>query len=170
LPKTIFAFVFFEKRRKFMSCNWELYELRVRVWTKAKNYPGRGYRGMGMMFWNVRLAHQQALGIPAFKPDSKGNCNFKTVFDQLVRLKKIPFSCPTSSENQAPFGRLQGASRDKELLSAAVLFLHRRDESDLVSETTGIGVLLEGVNVQFTEAQPVYHAHLIGNSARTVNF
>ncbi len=152
-----------------MSCNWELYELRVRVWIKADKYPGRGYLGSGMLFWDVKLSHFDTLAIPEFKSDSKGFCNFKTVFDRLAKLKTIPFDCP-GSQNQNPFGRLQGASRDKEVLPAAFLFLHRRDQSDVASETTGIGVLLEGVTVPFTDTQPVYHAHLIGNSATTVNF
>ncbi len=153
-----------------MSCNWELYELRIRVWIKAEKYPHRGYFGHGMMFWNVRLTHFDTLSIPEFKPDSKGFCNFKTVFDRLIKLKAIPFECPSSSDNQGPFGRLQTAHRNKEAFSAAVLFLHRRDQSDLASETTGIGVLLEGVSVPLTDAQPVYHAHLTGNSASPVNF
>jgi len=153
-----------------MSCNWELYELRLRVWIKAEKLRGRGFSGLGMMLWNVMLDHQKSLGIPEFKPDSKGNCNFKAVFDQLIKLKKISFNCPSSSENQGPFGRLQGAKQKNELLPAAFLFLHRRDQSDLASETTGIGILLEGVSVPFTDSQPVYHAHIVGNSASPVNF
>jgi hypothetical protein len=153
-----------------MSCNWELFELRLRVWIKANKYPQRGYFGNGMMLWDVRLEHQFNLGIPAFKPDSKGNCNFKSVFTALAGIKKIPFTCPASNENRSPFGRLQVAQRNKEVLPAAFLFLHRRDQSDISSETTGIGILLEGVTVLFTKAQPVFHADLSGNSASTVNF
>lgn len=153
-----------------MSCNWELFELRLRVWLKAEKYPQRGYVGLGMMFWEVFL-DLSTFGIQPKPKDSADICGFKAIFEQLVQKRVIPFSCnKNNADNQAPFGRIQTASRKGETFPAAFLFLHRRDQSDLTGETTGIGILLEEVFVPVAVSTPTYYAHLFGKSASKKNF
>ena len=74
-----------------MSCNWEFFELRVIVFTKAIEAGGRGLAGQGPKFFSVTL-DLRSLGIPDFQ-GSNYTCNFTTIFSQLISKRAIPFAC-----------------------------------------------------------------------------
>lgn len=152
-----------------MSCNWELLELRVVIWTKAIKSPFRGYAGQGVMFYGV-FPDIQSLGIGSFQGQNN-SCNFRQVFSELVKLKKIPFNCSKNDKyNQSSFLRIQTAERNNELLPGAKLYVHRRDQSDLASKTTGKGIVLDNVKISLTTAtQKSYYIYLLGDSASLVN-
>lgn len=156
-----------------MGCNWELYEFRVRVFYKLgdKSIPRHGsrYVGVGSQFFDV-FPDLKTLGIGNFQ-GSNNNCDFKSVFNQLIKLKMIPFNCPQGSNTGNHFSRIQIAERDKEHLPAAKLYVHKRNDSELSSETTGIGIWMEGVDVVFTSASNgAYYIQLIGDDAGSVNY
>jgi len=152
-----------------MSCNWELLELRVVIWTKAIKSPFRGYAGQGVMFYGV-FPDIQSLGIGGFQGQNN-SCNFRQVFSELVKLKTIPFSCSKNDKyNQNSFLIIQTAERNNELLPGAKLYVHRRNQSDLASKTTGEGIVLDNVKISLTAAaQQSYYIDLLGDSASLVN-
>ncbi|MEZ5584665.1 MAG: hypothetical protein R3F37_19550 [Candidatus Competibacteraceae bacterium] len=152
-----------------MSCNWELLELRVVIWTKAIKSPFRGYAGQGVMFYGV-FPDIQSLGIGSFQGQNN-SCNFRQVFSELVKLKKIPFNCSKNDKyNQSSFLRIQTAEHNNELLPGAKLYVHRRNQSDLASKTTGEGIVLDNVKISLTTAaQKSYYIYLLGDSASLVN-
>jgi hypothetical protein len=145
-----------------MSCNWELFEFRVVVF--HPRHPT-----MFMRFWNV-YPDLSSLGIGDFQ-GSNDSCNFKSVFSELASLKTIPFSFRKiiNGINGNPFNIAQSCERNKLTLRAAKLYVHRRDESDLSSLTTGIGVLLDRVTIPYTAAVPIYYIQLSGEAASLVN-
>ena len=164
-----------------MGCNWEMYELRLMVWTTAKKSPaGRFTRGqVGVQFDSVGL-DLATLSMQSVTPkDSTDACSFKAIFDQLAKLKTIPFGFSRKIiktdrfylDPPTHFMRLQTAEQKNEVLPAAVLYVHKRGQSDHTSITTGIGVLLEDVTVTFTSSdQNSYYVQLFGASGKTVNF
>ncbi len=145
-----------------MSCNWELFELRVAVF--HPRHPE-----MFMRFWNV-YPDLSPLGIGDFQ-GFNDICNFKSIFSELVTLKTIPFSFRKiiNGINGNPFNIAQECERNKLTLRAAKLYVHRRDQSDLSSLTTGIGVLLDRVTVPFTAAMSIYYVQFSGEEASLVN-
>lgn len=156
-----------------MGCNWELYELKLIVWVKGKKVLTRGFIGNGLTFYSVTLDFH-TLGINGFK-GSNNHCDFKSVFNELARLKFIPFMIgkggPQYYNPMSHFGRLQTAEKNNETLPAAMLYVHTRTQGDAASQTTGLGVLLEGVTVGFTAAgESGAYAHLFADSASTRNF
>lgn len=153
-----------------MSCNWELFELRMVIWIKAIKSPFRGYAGQGVMFYGV-FPDTQSLGISSFQGQNSG-CNFRQVFSELVKLKTIPFNCSKNDNyNQSSFLRIQTAEHNNELLPGAKLYVHRRNQSDLASKTTGEGIVLDNVKISHTvAAKQSYYIDLLGDSASLVNF
>lgn len=156
-----------------MGCNWELYELKLIVWVKGTKAPTRGFAGLGVTFYSVTLDFH-TLGISGFQGNNN-HCDFKSVFGELKRMKFIPFMIgkggPAHYDPMSHFGRLQTAEKNKEKLPAAMLYVHMRRQEDMTSQTTGLGVLLEGVTVGFTAtSQGGAYAHLFGDTASTRNF
>ena len=151
-----------------MGCNWELFELRVIVWpndAKPPNVP----IGQGLFFIGVYL-DLRTLGIADFE-GRNDYCNFKTVFSHLIQLKALPFTCKQKTNPGPEFGRVQAPERNNELLIGAQLYVHRRDQSEIASITTGIGVMLDDVNVAFTSVNNgIYYVQLFGKKASRVNF
>jgi hypothetical protein len=145
-----------------MSCNWDLYELRVVVF-----HPHHDV--MAMRFWKV-YPDLGSLGINDFQ-GSNDSCNFKSVFSELATLKTIPFSFRkiTLGIYGNPFNIAQVCEQNKVTLRAAKLYVHRRNQSDISSLTTGIGVLLDRVTIPYTAAVPNYYVYLSGEKASLVN-
>ena len=151
-----------------MSCNWELFEFRVIVMFKLAAQSGSRYVGLGGLFWEVK-PDIATLGIGDFQ-GSNDFCDFKTVFSQLSKLKMIPFVCPQQANTGNAFSRVQVAEKDKEHLPAAKLFVHRRDEEDIVSDMRGPTVWLQGVDVGFTAVNGgFYYAQLRGDASGLLN-
>jgi len=152
-----------------MSCNWEFFELRVIVFTKAIEAGGRGLAGQGPKFFSVTL-DLRSLGIPDFQ-GSNYTCNFTTIFSQLISKRAIPFACSQKNNEQGNFGIVEAAGRNKEILPAAKLYVHNQKQSDGVSVSTGFGVLLQGVKVISTFVNNGdYYMHLSGHEASSLNF
>src|SRR3954468_115136 len=131
------------------SCDWEILELRVLIFNRgAKAKTSGNFWGQPLwQFFNVSV-DLKSLGINGFK-GSKSYCDFKTPFSALVKLKKIPFSFMREviEPNMLNFGNLQSAQSKKVSFTAAKLYVQHRDEGELISNVTGIGILLEGVTV-----------------------
>jgi hypothetical protein len=145
-----------------MSCNWDLFEFRVVVL-----HPNHSV--MPMRFWNV-YPDLSSLGISDFQ-GSNDSCNFKSVFSELAKWKTIPFGFRKiiNGIHGNPFNMAQEAERKKLTLNAAKLYVHRRNQSDLSSLTTGIGVLLDSVTIPYTATVPNYYVYLSGDKASLVN-
>lgn len=120
-------------------------------------------------FFNV-MPDLSALGIGDFQ-GSGNDCNFKSVFGKMVELNAMPFSFPKEriKPDRLNFSNLEAAERNGKTFRAAKLYVHRRDQSDLSSLTTGIGMLLENVTIILTAKVPVFYVHLSGESANMVN-
>jgi hypothetical protein len=73
---------------------------------------------------------------------AQNDCNFKTVFSELVRENDATSFRPKRSKATDSTGNLQAFERVS-IFWAAKLYVHRRDQSDASSLTTGIGMLLE---------------------------
>lgn len=156
-----------------MGCNWELFELRVEVFyklgDKAKPNHGARYVGSGSTFFRV-FPDLKTLGIGEFE-GKNNDCNFKSVFNQLIKLKMLHFNCSQSSNPGNHFSRMQVAERDKEHLPAAKMYVVRSDQAEQTAKTTGLGIWMEGVDVVFTYANSgAYHIELIGDRAGAINF
>lgn len=152
-----------------MPCNWELFELRVTVWTPpAMKASGRGYAGAGVKFWSVS-PDLRRFGIGGFQGHNN-DCDFESVFKQLVQKRAIVFSCSSNGSNQSGFTRLKNAEQKLELLPAAKLYVHRRDESDIDSDLRGVGVLLERVQAHASTANGGYYIDLSAGAASPLNF
>ena len=122
-------------------------------------------------FFNVSV-DLQSLAISNFQ--RVGNyCNFRDVFRELVKLKWIPFGFTNEiiRSDRLNFGNLQAGERNNLTFRAAKLYVHRRDQSDILSELMGDGVLLEGVKVAFSYINNGNHyVTLSGDSANSINF
>lgn len=147
-----------------MGCNWELFELRVIVW------PNEGQFSQGLFFVDV-YPDLRTLGLPDFEGHNDF-CNFRPVFNQLIKLKTLPFACRQKSNPGTEFARIQTAERTNELLLGAKLYVHRRDKSEFdTTNINGVGIVLDDVKVAFTSINNgSYYAQLFGNSARRENF
>jgi hypothetical protein len=135
--------------------------------TSTGNFSGEVY----WKFFNVRV-DLRSLGLGDFQGSGEA-CNFKTVFSELAKLKIIPFSFASErlEKGRPDFGNLQGGQLSNSTLRAAKLYVHRRDQSDHSSDTTGVGVLLESVKVATAlKSEKGYYAILTGDSANLVNF
>ncbi len=154
-----------------MKCNWELFELRVAIFLRGqKHKPTGNFTGQILLeFFNV-MPDLGTIGIGDFQ-GSGDDCNFKSVFSQMVELNAMPFSFLKEKirPDRLNFGNLQAAERNGITYRAAKLYVHRRDQSDLSSLTTGIGMLLENVTIIFTAKGPMFYVHLSGESANMVN-
>lgn len=155
-----------------MSCDWEIFELRVLIYLRGAKVPVTGnFIGQNQWeFFNVQV-DASSLGVPNFQ-GSGGNCNFTAVFSQLAKLKKIPFNFGVDVKRTGGLGfdNLESAYRQKLPLKAAKLFVHRRGLPDTVSSMVLPGILLENVTVDFASKTPTFNALLSGASANTVNF
>jgi hypothetical protein len=151
-----------------MSCNWELFEFRALIMLTLAAKSGTHYLGLGALFWEV-IPDLRTFGISDFQ-GSNDYCDFKSVFDQLAKLKRIHFRCPQKSNTGHQFGRIQAAERDKEHLPIAKLFVHRRDDDNGASDLKGATIWLQGVDVLFTVIdKDNYYVQLSGDSAGTMN-
>ncbi len=156
-----------------MPCNWELYELRMVIFIRGEKNKSTG-NFSGEVYWeflNVRV-DLRSLGLGDFQ-GSGDACNFKTVFSELVKLKIIPFSFANErlEKGKPNFDNLRAGQSSNSTLRAAKLYVHRRDQSDHSSDTTGVGVLLEGVKVAIAlKSDKGYYVTLTGDSANQVNF
>ena len=152
-----------------MGCNWELFELRVVVFTNGVRASGRGFAGQGATFEAIYL-NLRTLGISDFR-GSNNSCDFQSVFNELIKLKTLPFNFTQNGDVSNYFGKIESAQRNKEKFPAAKLYVHRHDQSGEHSKSAGVGVLLEDVQVDFTNINNGrYHIHLSGGSARPVNY
>ena len=148
-----------------MNFEWQFFS------GEKKNKGNGNFSGQASWeFFNISL-DLASNGIGNFQ--SSGNvCNFKAVFSQLVKLKKIPFGFLNEKiqKNQLNIGNLQAAERNKLTLIAAKLYVHSRNQSDSISNITGAGVLLEGVKVdKIYTGNKSYEIALSGDSANLVN-
>ena len=124
-----------------MTCNWEYFDLILRVYPNAKKVNGR-IEGNGWTFANVTL-DLLSLGIADFQGKNY-TCNFSFVFSELAKMKLIRASLPFQVrqlhidgnrknrtrviEQRDSFLMLQKAEKDQNKLSAAHLFVLRRDQ------------------------------------------
>lgn len=151
-----------------MGCNWELFEMRVIVWPSDVKSP-QGQIGQGLFFVDV-YPDLRSFGIPDFQGHND-QCNFSSVFSQLIKFKALHFSCRQKNNQGGEFARVQKAEQDNETLLGAQLYVHRRDRSEMDTIMTGIGMMLDDVTVAFTSAHNgIYHAQLFGKKASRVNF
>jgi hypothetical protein len=155
------------------GCNWELYELRVIVFTNAAEGGSRGLVGAGPKFFSVTLDIPK-LGIGEFK-GSGLDCNFTVVFNELIKRKALAFACRQKDNDGNHFSRVQAAQRNKENLPGAKLYVHLRGgispKNIYPEKITELGVLLLGVTVKTSVLnKDVFYIHLEGNEASPVNF
>lgn len=155
-------------------CNWELFELRVAMYLRGEKIAKSGnFLGVpSWEFFNVQV-DLKSLGIAGFQSAGANNCNFKTVFNDLIKRKKIPFGYPLNAAgaNRLNFDNLRSADRNSLPVKAAKLYVHERDLDDYTSSVIGVGILLENVRVSNTKADAIgYFAELSGASANPVNF
>ena len=150
-----------------MTCNWELYELRVVIYRPSPG--GKDPGDIWYEFFNVSV-DLRSFGMSDFQ-GSNNQCNFRDVFGQLAALRTIPFSFPKEriASNRLNFSNLQAAERNKAGYNIAKLYVHRRDQDDRTSLLHGVGVILERVYVDFTAPTPLFYAILSGSSASVVN-
>jgi hypothetical protein len=168
-------------REMGMKCNWEYFELRLKVDTTKVT---------GIEFGNVTL-DLSSLGIADFT-GSNYSCNFEHVFGQLAKLKIIRAYFPkqekitykntltvggigggigipifnTKLVNQIPYlGVLQQAERDGKILAGATLYVHRRGQSES-GVPTGVRLSMKGVTVLGTEITQNPFVLLSGDSAK----
>ena len=156
-----------------MACNWELYELRVIVFTNTVEAGSRGLAGQGPKFFAVTL-DLLTLGISDFK-GSGSYCDFPSVFNQLIQRKAIPFACRQKENEGNHFGRVQVAQRNAEFLPGAKLYVQFRTginpNNQQPEKFTEPGVLLMGVTVKSAMFKNNgYYIYLEGNEARPLNF
>lgn len=165
-----------------MNCNWELYELRVRVFTDAKTFKKREKGmpvGTGTEFFNITL-YTEGLGLEPIGPARPNDsCDMKSTFGLLALFKTIPFgfssaigtSYPKHTANPTThFGLMEKARLDKTVFPAAFLYIHRRDTSAAV-DPTDVALLLENVTVFETSSDKnKFYVSLHGNSAQMINF
>jgi hypothetical protein len=156
-----------------MGCNWELFELRVIVFTNAVEAGSRGLAGQGPKFFSVTL-DLLTLGIGNFK-GSGLDCDFKSVFDQLIKQKAIKFNCRQAENEGGHFGRVQAAERNKEMLPGAKLYVHVRgglnSQNVYPEKFTEPGVLLKGVTIRSAVVNNgSYYIYLEGYEASQLNF
>ncbi len=152
-----------------MPCNWELFELRVTVWTpNAVRARGRGYAGHGVKFWAV-VPDLRRFGISGFQGNNN-YCGFESVFNRLIQRHAIAFSCRQGGLHLSSFSRLKTAEQKLELLPAAKLYVHRRDQPDSSSDMEGVGVLLENVTAEASTTNGDYYIVLTANSAKPLNY
>ena len=134
-----------------MSCNWEYFELKLKVNTTTVS---------GFEFGNVTL-DLASLGIADFT-GSNYSCNFEYVFGQLAKLKiiranfpkqvKIVYPNNTAIIDQAAYlGVLQQAAGDRKVLAGSTLYVHRRDQSPATGAPTGVRLSMKGVTVLGTD-------------------
>ena len=156
-----------------MPCNWELYELRMEIFIRGEKNKSTG-NFSGEVYWeflNITV-DLRSLGLGDFQGSGEA-CNFKTAFSELVKLKMIPFSFARErlEKGKPNFDNLRAGQMSNSTHRAAKLYVHRRDQSDHSSDTTGVGVLLEGVKVVIAlKSDKGYYVTLIGDSANRVNF
>jgi hypothetical protein len=151
-----------------MTCNWELFELRVVIY-RPPVPPKVGPGDIWFEFFNVSV-DLGTLGMGDFQ-GSNDQCNFRYVFSQLAGLKTIPFRFSEEKirSDRLNFGNLQAAERNKLKFSAAKLYVHRRDQTDQTSLSTGVGVLLRTISVDFTVPKPNFYVQLSGDTGSVVN-
>lgn len=155
-----------------MGCNWELYELRVLIFSRGTKIPlfGNFVGKTEWEFFNVML-DLPSLGIAGFQGSGLA-CNFQSVFSQLANMKKLPFGFTSEvfRQDKLNFGNLEAAFKTKTTLRSAKLYVHRRDTSDSITSATGPGVLLETVTIDYAARTPHFDVRLSGKSANTINF
>jgi hypothetical protein len=159
-----------------MACNWELFELRLRVWLTSRTTSTGKFQGLnGLEFFNVTVDLRD-LGLKDFE-GSGHVCNFAYVFGELAKLKIIPVSfsskavkTDTSHYDPMPsFGVMQQLEKSGKTVPAALLYVHRRNGSEVTSLEAGTGLWMNGVKVMLTSNAQDYYIQLMGESAKVVN-
>jgi hypothetical protein len=170
-----------------MECNWELFELILVVYPKAQKLHSGRIVGEGWQFDNVTL-ELRSLGIADFH-GVKHTCNFADVFGQLAKRKLIKASFPgqvklsyedalhnlrtTTRDQRSTFQLLQKAEKDQKKLTAANLYVARRDEPKYTTRSVLLAeaqLWMEGVRVLGTEINPSLLVLLSGDSARVASY
>ena len=144
-----------------MVCNQETFELRVEVFTKGARLA------IGVRFFDVSL-DLRSFGLKS-KPKGNESC-FESVFYLLFQLKTVAFGCSQYDVNKGPFGRMQTARQNNEVLPAARLYVQSRQASDSRA-STAIGVFFEQVTI--TSAVGGHGHYLVSftaDSAKKENF
>ncbi len=169
-------------REMGMNCNWEYFELRLRVKATKSN---------GVEFGNVTL-DLASLGIADFT-GSNYSCNFKHVFGELAKLKIIRAYFPQEVKityrntltvggigggigipifNTTPINQisnlavLQQAEKDGKILHGATLYVHRRGQPESAGYPTGVRLSMSGVTVLGTAITKNLFVLLSGDSAK----
>ncbi len=154
-----------------MSCNRELFEVALLIGTskppKGKTGPIMPSVATGVYIDNAQLV---LFNVPS-KVDPNDVCGFKSTLSQMAQGKVITFVAVASGSNHSALQRVQTADDTDEVLPAARVFIHRRDESVSNSLKSGIGVELSDVTVSMQAVRKgVYMVTLGGKSAKRMNF
>jgi hypothetical protein len=144
----------------------------VIVFTTAIEGGVRGLVGRGPKFFEVKL-ELAMLGLGEFE-GSGTECNFKTVFNGIIKRQALAFTCHQKDNEGNHFGRVQAAQRNNETLPGAKLYVNvrRSDNSgNILPEVTGLGVLFTGVTISFAQIyKEKFYISFTSSKTSPVNF
>ena len=138
-----------------MACNWDLYEFRLNIYTAGKWGPGK-FIGSGMKFFNLSF---DMTGLGEFE-GSNDYCDFKPVFAKLAAKKAFSFGFSLETVGSyIPYNYFDVLEQTTKLnytptvFPAAILYVHRKDRLDIVSQEIGPFIFFENIQIISTSAE-----------------